>query len=255
MKKFKLFFLSFGIIILLAACQQEFDSETKSIETNEGSASEFKTRNAIEDELLYMPLDSVPEWVKEKVSNEEYELWKTMSSRYRIDYTFVKENMSNKRRKQVYDCVRSICERIRNGEIREKGGLFMVASEQRSNFWSNWRMERLATPEDDNITTKNVVNELYRHTISDAKISDAKIRVMLSLDYTLNLDDGMVVNMISSVYIDANPAFNATYAGTHNCVFNTTAKIIKVSCGGTVRWSIGSGGESKDFSKTLDIIP
>lgn len=44
-----------------------------------------KSQNACN---VYAPVDSVPEWVKEKVTQEEYNLWKTMSSVYQIDYSF-----------------------------------------------------------------------------------------------------------------------------------------------------------------------
>ena len=61
----------------------------------------------------YSKLDEVPQWVKEKVSHEEYKLWEVMSSVFQIDYNI------------------------------EKGSLFCVADEFKIDSLTNWSTEIL----------------------------------------------------------------------------------------------------------------
>ena len=46
---------------------------------------------SFEENPEYAPLNTIPDWVSEKVTPKEYELWRTMSSRYEINYSFLKE--------------------------------------------------------------------------------------------------------------------------------------------------------------------
>ena len=44
---------------------------------------------SFEENPEYTPLNTIPDWVSEKVTPKEYELWRTMSSRYEINYSFL----------------------------------------------------------------------------------------------------------------------------------------------------------------------
>ena len=66
------------------------------------------------------PLDSVPEWVKEKVTPKEYEIWKTMSSVFYIDYSILKTELSPKRKQEIYDGLKKICEELKKGNFQIK---------------------------------------------------------------------------------------------------------------------------------------
>ena len=72
---------------------------------------------SFEENPEYAPLNTIPDWVSEKVTPKEYELWRTMSSRYEINYSFLKKDISEKRKKEIYDCINNICERIEKGQI------------------------------------------------------------------------------------------------------------------------------------------
>ena len=47
----------------------------------------------------YSPVGVIPDWVEEKVSVEEFQLWKTMSSVYQVDYNFLKQEISFDKKK------------------------------------------------------------------------------------------------------------------------------------------------------------
>ncbi len=88
-----------------------------------------------------MPLDSVPQWVQEKVSEEEYKLWKTMSSVFRIDYSFLKKELSLEKRKEFYNSLKQMCKSIENGEyISKKGELFAVSFPAPIDTQLEWRI-------------------------------------------------------------------------------------------------------------------
>lgn len=89
-------------------------------------------------------MDEVPQWVKEKVSPEEYKLWEVMSSVFQIDYSFLKKNISQERRKEILHLLQNTVPRIQNGSYSvEKGTLFCVADEFKVDSLSNWSTEIL----------------------------------------------------------------------------------------------------------------
>lgn len=61
------------------------------------------------------PLDSVPEWVKEKVTPKEYEIWKTMSSVFYIDYSILKTELSPERKQEIYDGLKKYVKELKRG--------------------------------------------------------------------------------------------------------------------------------------------
>lgn len=71
-------------------------------------------------------LNNVPTWVKEKVTLQEYELWKKMSSVFCIDYSFLCESgkWSSDSRKALYDIVGNMCADIDKGLFKEKVGSY-----------------------------------------------------------------------------------------------------------------------------------
>ena len=52
-----------------------------------------------------------------------------MSSRYEINYSFLKKDISEKRKKEIYDCINNICERIEKGQINKYEGFLNIADE------------------------------------------------------------------------------------------------------------------------------
>lgn len=92
----------------------------------------------------YSKLDEVPQWVKEKVNPEEYKLWEVMSSVFQIDYSFLKKDISQERRKEILHLLQNTVSRIQNDSCSiEKGSLFCVADEFKVDSLSNWSTEVL----------------------------------------------------------------------------------------------------------------
>ena len=92
----------------------------------------------------YSKLDEVPQWVKEKVNHEEYKLWEVMSSVFQIDYSFLKKDISQERKKEILHLLQNTVSRIQNGSYNiEKGSLFCVADEFKIDSLTNWNTEIL----------------------------------------------------------------------------------------------------------------
>ena len=74
--------MSLCIFISLMACEQNEDWVVN------------EPMQSFEENPEYAPLNTIPDWVSEKVTPKEYELWRTMSSRYEINYSFLKKDIS-----------------------------------------------------------------------------------------------------------------------------------------------------------------
>ena len=131
MKKLKFPLFLVGILVALVACEQNYDfvSDSEALEANEKSISELKMRSA-SAAVLYMPLDTVPEWVKKKVTPEEYELWKTMSSKYEINYSVLEEELSQRQRDSVYSIIKPLVQNIKDGKTKNNAGYFIIHANQ-----------------------------------------------------------------------------------------------------------------------------
>ena len=140
MKKLKFPLFLVGILVALVACEQNYDfvSDSEALEANEKSISELKMRSA-SAAVLYMPLDTVPEWVKKKVTPEEYELWKTMSSKYEL---------SQRQRDSVYSIIKPLVQNIKDGKTKNNAGYFIIHNLTKSINTCN--IEKLSRDESDN---------------------------------------------------------------------------------------------------------
>lgn len=93
----------------------------------------------------YSPVGVIPDWVEEKVSVEEFQLWKTMSSVYQVDYNFLKQEISFDKKKSLYeDIVKPLCAAIKKGECQnEKGQLFTINLFSNRDTSVHWEREVL----------------------------------------------------------------------------------------------------------------
>lgn len=90
MKTVKITLFLVGILLGIIACQQGSDLDfAENLKTNEKSILDLGARSKSEIVREYMPLGMIPEWVKFRVSSEEYELWKVLSSKYEVDYSIL----------------------------------------------------------------------------------------------------------------------------------------------------------------------
>lgn len=64
----------------------------------------------------YAPLDSVPDWVKRKVTPDEYELWKKLSQYFLVDHTvLLNDELDAQQKEQLYDNIKNICKEVEEG--------------------------------------------------------------------------------------------------------------------------------------------
>ena len=65
----------------------------------------------------FCPLDSIPDWVKEKTTPKEYELWKKASRYYQVDYSVLQKDLSKDQKRRLYESLEEACEKM---EVRGK---------------------------------------------------------------------------------------------------------------------------------------
>lgn len=101
-------------LLIILLCQVQFVSA-------KGQVAQSVLRDTIsigvqdEHRAAFMPLDSVPMWVKNKVSSKEYEQWKKMSHYFNIDYSVLDDKMYESRKNSLYRHIRQICHDIEMG--------------------------------------------------------------------------------------------------------------------------------------------
>lgn len=121
--------------------------------------------SAQEKKPMYAPLDSVPAWVKEKVTPEEYEMWKALSGVFRIDYSFLKRDLTPQQKELLYREVEGICAKIKKGELEQCVGdcltLTSVSDFDRLAYKGEpvpaWVKEKVTPEEYENLETLSVV--------------------------------------------------------------------------------------------------
>lgn len=78
------------------------------------SAQERKPK---EGEQKFSDRNAIPEWVKNKTTPEEYQLWKTFGQYYQIDYSGLKSRkLEGERKEHFYNRLRKMCENLRSGK-------------------------------------------------------------------------------------------------------------------------------------------
>lgn len=74
-------------------------------------------------EQVYMPLDSVPDWVKVRVTPDEYKLWKELSRYFQVDYSILRQDLSGEQNAYLYRSIRELIEAVEAG-IYSKDSLY-----------------------------------------------------------------------------------------------------------------------------------
>ena len=183
---------------------------------------------SFEENPEYAPLNTIPDWVSEKVTPKEYELWRTMSSRYEINYSFLKKDISEKRKKEIYDCINNICERIEKEQINKYEGFLNIADEDGTTLSDSQYFGRIATrsPEGGAEYKTNGCT-LYTHSLGPY--------IKAAVTYKKSDDDVTITS--SSVSYDKDK------------------KLIAASCSGTLSFKDGSRKVEVTVQKTGFMIP
>ena len=183
----------------------------------------------------YTPLNQVPDSIREMVTPEEYELWKTMSSVYKIDYTYLKD-MSPEGKELLYESVRKACEQIRNGEFTRKPGVnYLITMETRIDTTLTWRTcEWIAVDENIHYCQK-------RATVYVAEQSD-KVGVACAVWYVYDAakNDLHVIKTEAApigerVELSGPKSFSYTYNPERKCLTGAYAGSLRFHAGGEWR--------------------
>lgn len=122
MKSLKISLFLLGMIVAFVACQQSFEDDLD-LAQNEADITAMQMRGlSMNIEPEYMPLNVIPDWAREKMTEEEYELWEVMSTKFKIDYSFLLDSQYEFKRenikKSIYDIAQNLNEHESNVNFR-----------------------------------------------------------------------------------------------------------------------------------------
>lgn len=235
MKLFKLkSILTICLLTFFFSCQKDDNTfcEIENIQLNKLESSSIVTTKKI------------PEWVSEYVTPEEYELWEVMSTRFSVNYDFLLEDISLKRKNEIYEIVKKCCERIKQGEENEDlNGIFVVAPENLSSFTN--RIEQLTRTESgDGPKSQTILVYTSRYS--------SMMKVKATIDYNKN---GSSVNVkASKVFLEAPSGLNAKLNGSINIDYNSSTQRISGEASGSISYETPLP-ESEGFRENISIIP
>lgn len=176
------------------------------------------------------PLDSVPEWVKERVTPKEYEIWKTMSSVFYIDYSILKTELSPERKQEIYDGLKKICEGIEKGEFSHQVGTgFTFAKENPIDTTFQWKLCEL-TQIDENIQLCKREASVYQSAHSNS------VELVCTVWYIYNSQKKEV--HIVKYEISPNGS-RCKFQGGMGMVYQKNLNRLQGSYAGTFRYEIG----------------
>ena len=128
MKHFKLF-RSLSLFVFIfngVACSEQLDLDSEAIlDMNEANIAGLTRGETPKAE--YMPLNVIPDWAKQKMTDEEYAKWQQLSAYLEIDYSFLNNPNYAERRDDINKRIDFICKEISEGNDLEKySGTFAV---------------------------------------------------------------------------------------------------------------------------------
>lgn len=150
-------------------------------------------------------------------------------------------------RKEIYDCINNICERIEKGQINKYEGFLNIADEDGTTLSDSQYFGRIATrsPEGGAEYKTNGCT-LYTHSLGPYikaavtyKKSDDDVTITSSSVYT------------GSPYLGNDPSFS----GASSVSYDKDKKLIAASCSGTLSFKDGSRKVEVTVQKTGFMIP
>lgn len=176
---------------------------------------------------LVTPLDSVPQWVQDKVTPEEYRLWQTMSRIFQINYSFLNRDFPSEKREQFYNDIKQLCESIERGECSyKKGELFAVSLPAAVDTTLTWRVDEL-NQIDDNIQFCKRRSIIYRSEHWE------KIYLECSVWYIYN-SQTKDINIIK--YEVLSPSSFSRFQGAASFSLQSDRTSLKGNCSGTIEY-------------------
>lgn len=207
------------------------------------SANHLQTQDSAVVEIP-TPLNIVPEWVKEKLTSEEYEMFKLISTRFRVDYSFLRENLSEKRRAYLNERWEALCQEINNGNYPEASSwVYGVASEWGIGLPESRSVERensSGISENEDIRAKNLT------VYTDLTKRDVFIDV--SVTYIYNIETGAVTNINLRIStLSSVPNRKPEFKGSCRTVYDPASQLIQGTCSGTLIYMLGNKKKSENM--------
>ena len=204
----------------------------------------FPQNSVMKDIELYSPLDSVPNWVTQKVTPKEYQLWKSLSHSFYVDHSVLHEEMSQETKDKLYDNIESTCKAIECGTYR--GDLY--------SFYT------FSLPQDIDTTLHWTVCELIK---IDTNIKYCKQKAIVYRG-RYSKDAGVVFTVwyvfdalkkmtsILKYELSAIGGRSVGFEGIGNICYQQELNRLQGSCGGTLFYIDNQGNQfCEDFRKAF----
>lgn len=195
------------------------------------------------------PMDTVPEWVRQRTTPEEYEAWKALSRHFQIDYTvLLYDDLTEKDKEMIYHQVQEACNAVENGTFKGKTGtLFSIRLHpQRPQYTRRWKLEDIAHA-NGNLTFYKLSSVIYR----SPDRPDKGLEVCLSFLYDRFQKQAQIVN------VESRPLWNGDLANggcTHR--YRIPEKVIEGRYEGTLIYKDDNGmAVEENISTTFSLYP
>ena len=234
MKHLKISLFLLGIIVSIVACQQSFeddfgvDPETLSVNGEQIKMLNAHSRNVTDViKCEFMPQNVIPNWVKEKLTPQEYELWMKLSQKYEIDYSILKNDLSVEEKKRLYNKIEKIYQ-APNDTITNLTKHLTFFSLDRATIEG---IEQLSSEESGGFQSHTTTFRVYSHPSLD-------ISGYMNVHYSSNSATKEVEGVrTSSPYIIAKDEFDASIYADGNATYDGGyLGIISVTCAGHVTY-------------------
>ena len=220
--------------VLVVGCIQ--DEESALIAEKNDFLNLEKAASAIE----FMPLNTVPEWVKDRVSGKEYEAWVRLSSRYEIDYSILTQTLTDEQKNELYQYIDTLWIQSQDSVGQRSLGYFTVAAQS--------VFKRIGTRQNSE-TGKEVHGE--KGPIVIYKVNGAgEASVKATVSYTVNQSKTKILRASAKVYKDGPAARDLSCSSS----VNIEGRGVTVNCAGTLVYTVGHGNLSSDFNKSVKVL-
>lgn len=222
-----------GIIMVLGCTQDEMT------DLNSNQYDIWKLEEEADTE--FMPLNSVPEWIKDKVTKKEYEAWVRLSSRYEIDYSVLSLDLTESQKKDLYQYIDTLYALSKDSADGKSVGCFTVVTQ--SVFK---RIETLSNPEVGGETHGVTDEQVVYHAIGKTDVY-----VKATIDYTLNSSKDEILKASPNVFTEGSAA--KSFNGSYNA--NILGRGVELNCSGSLTYELSDGSEKSDsFNKKVNFF-
>lgn len=194
---------------------------------------------------FFFPLDSIPDWVKEKTTRNEYELWKKASRYYHVDYSVLQKDLSKDQKRRLYESLEEACEKMEVRGRKERGGEMLTfalpAPIDSTIVWNTCSYVKI----DENLSFRKIEGIVFHS--EDYPEAQVKVTVWCVYDKAKNS-----VQVIKEDMQKAGQAIEVN--GSHTVGYDSATGRLYGSCAGSlVYWDEHKAYQSEDFHKGYNI--